>query len=96
MHPRLTMHFLEIFSEIHRGKSVQLIFTCHDSSLMNLNFFRRDEICFAERDADNRSSLYSLDRFREYYDAELSRKYLEGRFGAVPVFSCSIQEMPED
>ena len=96
MHPRLTMHFLEIFSEIHRGKSVQLIFTCHDSSLMNLNFFRRDEINFAERDADNRSSLYSLDRFREYYDAELSRKYLEGRFGAVPVFSCSIQEMPED
>lgn len=96
MHPKLTMRFLEIFSEIHRGKRIQLIFTSHESSLLDLKFFRRDEICFAERNADNRSSLYSLDRFREYYDAELSKEYLEGRFGAVPAFSYSSQELPED
>ena len=49
--------------------------------------FRRDEIWFIERSADNVSSIYSLDRFKERYDKVLSKAYLEGRYGAIPVFS---------
>lgn len=36
---------------------------------------------------DNESTIYSLDRFKERYDKVLSKAYLEGRYGAVPVFS---------
>jgi len=41
---------------------------------------------FVERDADNASRIYSLDRFKERYDKKLSKAYLEGRYGAVPAF----------
>ena len=47
----------------------------------------RDEIWFVERNAENASSIYSLDRFKERYDKVLSKAYLEGRYGAIPVFS---------
>ena len=54
---------------------------------MNQKLLRRDEIWFVERAADNNSSLYSLDRFKKRYDKSLSKAYLEGRYGAIPVFS---------
>lgn len=87
LHPKLTQHFIELFSEVHKNDDVQLIITTHEASIMDQNLFRRDEIWFVERDANNVSSLYSLDRFKERYDKRLSKSYLDGRYGAVPVFS---------
>lgn len=87
LHPKLTEHFLKLFSERHKGRRVQLIFTTHESSIMDQELFRRDEIWFIERDADNNSQFYSLDRFKERYDKKLSKAYLEGRYGAIPVFN---------
>ena len=49
-------------------------------------FFRRDEIWFVERGEDNASNIYSLDRFKERYDRKVGKAYLEGRYGAIPVF----------
>ena len=66
---------------------MQLLFTTHESSIMDQAIFRRDEIWFVERNAENASSIYSLDRFKERYDKVLSKAYLEGRYGAIPVFS---------
>ena len=65
----------------------QLLFTSHDIATMKNTVFRRDEIWFVERDKDNNSTLYSLDRFKERYDKKLSKAYLEGRYGAIPVIS---------
>lgn len=87
LHPKLTQRFLELFSEMHRGHKTQLLFTTHESSIMDQDLFRRDEIWFVERSNDNNSTLYSLDRFKERYDKVLSKAYLEGRYGAIPVFS---------
>ena len=53
---------------------------------MDQSLFRRDEIWFIERDADNKSKVYSLDKFKTRYDKALSKAYLEGRYGAIPVF----------
>lgn len=87
LHPKLTEHFLKLFMDIHREHKMQLLFTTHESSIMDQSIFRRDEIWFVERGADNFSSIYSLDRFKERYDKVLSKAYLEGRYGAIPVFS---------
>ena len=65
---------------------MQLIFTTHEDTIMNQELFRRDEIWFVERDATNSSKIYSLDLFKERYDKSLSKAYLEGRYGAIPVF----------
>ena len=86
LHPKLTEHFLELFSELHRERKMQLIFTTHEASIMDQRLFRRDEIWFIERGEQGSSRLYSLDRFKERYDKVLSKAYLEGRYGAIPVF----------
>ena len=73
--------------QLHDEQRMQLLFTTHESSIMDQAIFRRDEIWFVERNAENASSIYSLDRFKERYDKVLSKAYLEGRYGAIPVFS---------
>ena len=87
LHPKLTERFLKLFMEAHNGIRMQLLFTTHEDNIMNQSLFRRDEIWFVEREADNSSKIYSLDRFKERYDKKLSKAYLEGRYGAIPVFS---------
>lgn len=87
LHPKLTARFLELFMEMHEEQSMQLLFTTHESAIMEQSIFRRDEIWFVERNAENASTIYSLDRFKERYDKVLSKAYLEGRYGAIPVFS---------
>ena len=86
LHPKLTYHFIELFKKFHENKNVQLIFTTHEPTIMDQELFRRDEIWFVERNADNCSRLYSLDKYKERYDKKLSKAYLEGRYGAIPVF----------
>ncbi len=86
LHPKLTEHFLKLFMEAHEDVRMQLVFTTHEDTIMDQSLFRRDEIGFVERDADNASKIYSLDRFKERYDKKLSKAYLEGRYGAIPVF----------
>lgn len=87
LHPKLTEHYLKLYMKLHKDKRNQLIFTTHESTLMEQSLFRRDEIWFVERSENNSSTIYSLDRFKERYDKRLSKAYLEGRYGAIPVFS---------
>ncbi len=87
LHPKLTEHFLEMFMDVHNDNRMQLIFTTHENSIMNQNLFRRDEIWFVERNAENATKIFSLDQFKERYDKKLGKAYLEGRYGAIPVFS---------
>ena len=87
LHPKLTEHYLDIFMQLHSDQRNQLLFTTHESSIMKQSLFRRDEIWFVERDEQNSSTIYSLDRFKERYDKRLEKAYLEGRYGAIPVFS---------
>ena len=87
LHPKLTEHYLRQFMLLHENKNKQLLFTTHEASIMDQALFRRDEIWFVERNEKNASSLYSLDKFKERYDKKLSKAYLEGRYGAIPVFS---------
>lgn len=86
LHPKLTEHFIEMFMESHKEERIQLIFTTHENAIMDKKIFRRDEIWFIERDNNNVSAIYSLDKFKERYDKKLSKAYLDGRYGAIPVF----------
>lgn len=58
----------------------------HESSIMKQDLFRRDQIWFVERDINNDSRMYSLDTFNERFDKQMSKAYLDGRYGAVPCF----------
>ena len=86
LHPKLTEHFLKLFMEAHMDLRMQMLFTTHEDTIMDQELFRRDEIWFVERNAENASLVYSLDKFKERYDKKLGKAYLEGRYGAIPVF----------
>lgn len=63
----------------------QLIFTTHESNLLDLNIFRQDEIWFVEKSRVTKSSnMYSLSEFKPRYDLDIKKGYLQGRFGAIP------------
>lgn len=96
LHPKLTYKFLELFFEHLKENNTQLIFTTHESTIMDQELLRRDEIWFVERKKDNVSHLYSLDRFKERYDKKLSKAYLEGRYGAVPVLKNFSDQVGDD
>lgn len=86
LHPRLTKRFIEMFINKFSGKESQLIFTTHETFIMSLDLFRQDEIWFIEKNNEGYSSVYSLNEYKERYDKKIDKAYLEGRYGAVPVF----------
>ncbi len=77
---------LDEMGKIISAQLMQLVIMMHEDTIMDQSLFRRNEIWFVERDADCASRIYSLDRFKERYDKKLSKAYLEGRYGTIPVF----------
>jgi AAA15 family ATPase/GTPase len=86
LHPNLTYDFIDLFLSKSENICSQLIFTTHESSLMNQKIIRKDEIWFIVKDKNGASSLYSLEEFKIRFDKEIRRDYLLGRYKAVPVF----------
>ncbi len=71
----------------------QLIFTTHDSGLLDGEIFRNDEIWFAEKNRETQNThLYTLDEFKPRTDLNLEKGYLNGRFGAIP-FLAKLNEL---
>jgi uncharacterized protein len=85
LHPLLSHFFVKAAIE-SRHKGNQLIFTTHDTNLLDLELLRRDEIWFFEKDRQGSSSLYSLAEFKTRPDLKIEKGYLNGRFGAIPFF----------
>ena len=87
LHPLLTQQLIEMFNNdgLNKGGS-QLIFTTHDSNMLDKNLFRRDQIWFTEKRPDGSTDLYSLWDFKKTprKDENLRNGYLAGRYGAIP------------
>ncbi len=84
LHPLLARKFIEYFLAGSAGHQSQLILTTHDTNLLDLELFRRDEIWFAEKNDAGASHLYSLAEFKVRTDLKIDSGYLHGRFGAIP------------
>jgi hypothetical protein len=90
MHPlllhALIRHFnCEIPPDEARG---QLIFATHETALLDDEakhaVLRRDQVYFTEKDASGASRLYSVAEFKERNNLNVRRRYLQGRYGALP------------
>lgn len=86
LHPRLSARLIEIFQDPQTNtRGAQLVFTSHDTSL--LNSLNRDEVWLTEKAPDATTRLVSLADFggeRVRRSLNLERAYLQGRFGAIP------------
>ena len=86
IHPTLINELINKFSLDEKTEG-QLIFTAHESTLLNQNIFRQDEIRFVEKDKNGESDLYTLSAFKEHKTINIRSGYLNGRYGAIPFLS---------
>lgn len=86
MHLLLVEYVLRRYQERESNqKNAQIIFTTHETALLNLELLRRDQIYFVDKSRqDGASILYSLVDYSVRNDMNVLRAYLLGKFGAVP------------
>lgn len=85
LHSRIVEFIIDLF---HKSENSQIIYSTHNTNLLDLDRIRKDQIYFVDKDETGNSTLYSLydfKDFRENMDAE--KGYLQGRFDAIPYLS---------
>lgn len=84
IHPALLKKLVAKFVNAPNTKG-QLIFTTHESNLLDQDIFRQDEIWFAEKKKTGETTLYPLSEYTNIRnDLDIRKGYLNGRFGAIP------------
>lgn len=82
LHPLLLKFIIDLFYE--NDSMAQLIYTTHDTTLMDKKFFRRDQIWFIQKDEFGYSELSALSDFKIRADASFEKDYLAGVYGGIP------------
>jgi uncharacterized protein len=93
LHTRLADFILDL---IHASEGSQLLFSSHNTNLIDVKRLRRDQIVFvnkSEEGATETYSLYDFKDFRENMDAE--KGYIQGRFDAVPYVDSSVSSIKQ-
>ena len=86
IHPIMIKNIISKISETRQAKG-QLIFTTHESCLLDQAIFRPDEIWFAQKDVDQSTQLYPLSDYNIHKTANIENGYLNGRYGGIPFLS---------
>lgn len=86
LHPRLVQFLVQLFHNNETNpRNAQLVFTTHETSILNQEVFRRDQIWFCEKTETQATVLYPLTDFSPRKGREnLELAYLSGRYGALP------------
>ena len=88
MHPNLVCAIVHFFhSPRTNPKNAQLIFNTHDTNLLGVNSFRRDQIWFTEKDRYGAATLYSLADYKPRKGENFEHNYIRGKYGAIPYLS---------
>lgn len=88
LHPLLCQYLISIFNSKEKNqKNAQLIFTTHDTSLLNEDLLRRDQIYFTDKNKKGATELFSLADISERKGVDFAKRYLEGRYNALPYIS---------
>lgn len=88
LHTRLADFILDL---IHASEGSQLLFSSHNTNLIDVKRLRRDQIVFVNKSEEGATEVYALydfKDFRENMDAE--KGYIQGRFDAVPYVDSSV------
>ena len=84
LHPLLVKYLVQRFHTANE-KGAQLIFSTHDTAILDQSILRQDQVWFCERNEAQATTLYPLTDFRSLERFKnLGRSYLTGRFGALP------------
>ena len=89
LHESLLFGLVRQFVNTRGSKPAQLIFTTHETGLLNLDLFRRDQIWFTEiKLADRSTDLFSLTEIKNVRkDENFGKGYIAGKYGAIPMLN---------
>ena len=94
LHESLVFGLVKLFMEVNGDKYGQMIFTTHETGLLNLDIFRRDQIWFTELKEEDRSTdLYSLVEIKNVRKEDnFKRGYISGKYGAIPMLNLNYEK----
>lgn len=86
MHPDIVEFLVQMFNDKKTNPNhAQLVFTTHETSIMDQKVLRRDQVWFCEKDGSQATRVYPLTDFRPRKGrGNLRLAYLSGSYGAVP------------
>ena len=86
LHPVLVNFIISKFqSSQSNPKGAQIIFTTHNTDLMNLELLRKDQIYLVDKKrSEGASELYSISDFNTKTSDNIHKGYLMGKYGAIP------------
>lgn len=84
LHPEITRLLVRLFNS-NKNKNAQLILTTHDTTLLDNELFRRDQVYLCSKEPNSYTELSSLLDYDIRQETDFERAYLNGRFGGVPI-----------
>lgn len=87
LHPKIVESLVK--EHLSGNKKTQLIFTTHDTHLMNTKLLRRDQFWVTERDTNGATQMFSIHDFQGRDSEDIEKRYYEGRYRGLPILSRS-------
>lgn len=85
LHPLITRLIVDMFNSVEGNpNNAQLIFSTHDTNLLDKDIFRRDQVYFTEKDKMGGSHIYSLVEYKPRNDEAYEKNYIKGKYGGIP------------
>lgn len=82
LHPKLVEALIR--KHIQGPHECQLLFTTHDTHLMDTKLLRRDQLWVTERDMNGATQLHSIHDFEGRESEDVEKRYYEGRYRGLP------------
>lgn len=90
LHESVVLQIVKLFQYCKKDTFAQLVFSTHDTSLLDSDLFRRDQIWFTQLKPDRSTDLYSLAEIRNVRKTEnIAKGYISGKYGAIPMLNKS-------
>ena len=88
LHESVIFQIVQLFQNYQKDKFAQLIFSTHDTSLLDSDLFRRDQVWFTQLNNERATDLYSLVEIKNVRKSEnLEKGYVSGKYGAIPMLN---------
>lgn len=86
LHPQLSKFLVELFhNETSNPKNAQLIFATHETSLLESDIFRNDQVCMVQKSEEGASEIYCSADFPGLTEGvSLHKYYMRGQMGGQP------------
>ncbi len=88
LHESVIFQIVQLFQRFYKNTFAQLIFSTHDTSLLDADLFRRDQVWFTQLNDERATDLYSLVEIKNVRKSEnLEKGYVSGKYGAIPMLN---------